>query len=100
MTQALLVLTGMLIGAALMLWVQRSAYRASVRPHVLDNDYGPAKRAVLRHLRVHGTVNLAQLERMLDISGMTALRYLDQMVHDGLLKQQGHRGKGAFYTLS
>ena len=83
-----------------MFLVQRSAFRASVRPHVLDTDYGPAKRAVVRHLRVHGTINLAQLERMLDITGMTALRYLDQMVHDGVLKQQGHRGAGAFYTLA
>lgn len=83
-----------------MWWVQSVAYRRSVRPHVLDTDYLPAKRAVVRHLRFHGTINLAQLEHMLDISGVTALRYLDQMVHDGLLRQQGHRGTGAFYTLA
>lgn len=83
-----------------MWWVQVTARQHSVRPHVLDTDYLPAKRAAVRHLRVHGTLNLAELERMLDIRGTTALRYLDQMVHDGLLKQQGHRGTGAFYTLS
>ena len=96
----LFVLAGMLIGAAAMWWAQDVARRRTVRPHVLDVEYLPAKRAVVRHLRFHGTINLVQLERMLDISGTTALRYLDQMVHDGLLKQQGHRGTGAFYTLA
>jgi Fic family protein len=93
-------LAGALVGAAAMWWVQRTAWRRSVRPHVLDTEYGPAKRVVIHHLRIHGTLNLQQLERMLDITGTTALRYLDQMVHDGLLQQQGHRGTGAFYTLS
>jgi DNA-binding IclR family transcriptional regulator len=55
---------------------------------------------VLRHLRSHGTINLSQLERLMDIRGTTALRYLDQMVRDGILKQQGHRGGDAFYTLT
>lgn len=92
-------LGGALVGAALMWWVQIIARRHGARPHTLDAQYNPAKRAVVRHLRVHGTINLMQLERMLDITGTTALRYLDQMVHEGALKQQGHRGKGAFYTL-
>lgn len=83
-----------------MWWVQELARRHATRPHVFDTEYAPAKRAVVHHLRTHGTLNLMQLERMLSISGTTALRYLDQMVHDGLLKQQGHRSKGAFYTLA
>lgn len=100
MSIALTFLGGALIGVATMWWVQRVAWRRAVRPHVLDTEYGPAKRAVIHHLRVHGTLNVQQLERMLDIPGTTALRYLDQMVHDGFLRQQGHRGTGAFYTLS
>lgn len=83
-----------------MAWVQMVAHRHGSRPHVYDTEYGPAKRAVIRHLRMHGTINLMQLERMLDITGTTSLRYLDQMVHDRIVKLQGHRGKGAFYTLT
>jgi Fic family protein len=99
MTFVLALLAGVLLGAALMWWVQMAAHRHGARPHTLDTDYAPAKRAVAHHLRTHGTLNLMELERMLGISGVTALRYLDQMVHDRFLKQQGHRGKGAFYTL-
>lgn len=92
-------LAGVLLGVVITWVLLAHAQRSVVRPHVLDNEYEPAKRAVIRHLRVHGTLNLQQLERMLDITGTTALRYLDQMVHDGLLKEQGHRGRAAFYTL-
>jgi len=91
-------LSGVFVGVAVTWLVQMRAHRAVLRPHVFDTQYEPARRAVLRHLRVHGTLNLQQLERMLDIPGTTALRYLDQMVQDGLLREQGHRGKGAFYT--
>ena len=92
-------LVGMLLGVIVTWWLLQTAQRRAVRPHMLDSQYLPSKRAVLRHLRSHGTLSLTQLERMMDIRGTTALRYLDQMVHDGLLKQQGHRGGDAFYTL-
>jgi len=94
------VLLGALLGALLMWLVQLIAQRHSMMPHASESEYLPARRAVIRHLRVHGTINLAQLERMLDVSGVFALKHLDRMVHDGLLKQQGHRSKGAFYTLA
>lgn len=92
-------LTGTLLGVLVTWRLLTVAQRRAVRPHILDSQYLPAKRAVVRYLRAHGTLNLTQLERMMDIRGTTALRYLDQMVHDGLLKQQGHRGGDAFYTL-
>lgn len=83
-----------------MRWVHLVAQRHAALSSASESDYLPARRAVIRHLRVHGTINLPQLERMLDISGVFALQHLDRMVCDGLLKQQGHRGADAFYTLA
>lgn len=67
--------------------------------HSFDAQYEPARRAVLRQLRAHGTINLKQLERLLDVSGPTVLGFLDRMVSEGSITQHGHRGDGAFYTL-
>ncbi len=92
-------LLGMLLGIAvawLLLWV---AHRRTLESFQSDGHYEPTRRAVVRHFHLHGTLNLKQLEQMMDIGGTTALRYLDQMVEEGLLQQQGHRGADAFYTL-
>ena len=99
MTTFIVLLGGILIGCLLMWRVMAVAERKALRPHMRDVEYDPAKRAVIVFVRAHGTVNLTQVERMLDLRSMTALRYLEQMVHDGILKQQGHRGPGTFYTL-
>jgi response regulator of citrate/malate metabolism len=99
MSMVIVGLVGFLLGGLAVRALTMLSEHHSVRAHELDGQYQGAKRAVARHLKVHGTLNLQQLERMMDISGVTALRYLDQMVRDRLLKQQGHRGKkGAFYT--
>jgi DNA-binding MarR family transcriptional regulator len=100
MQTVLTFLTGVLLGVLVTWWVLSTAQRRVMRPYLLDGQYQPSRRAVLRHLRSHGTINLSQLERLMDIRGTTALRYLDQMVRDGILKQQGHRGGDAFYTLT
>jgi predicted HTH transcriptional regulator len=92
------VLVGFLLGGLTVRGLMFVAHRRMTRPHERDGQYAAAKRAVRRHLRVHGSINLQQLARMMDISGVTALRYLDQMVRDDVLKFQGHRGAGAFYT--
>ena len=100
MQTVIIILVGMLLGGLLVRWFMILSERRVIRPHMLDERYAAAKRAVGRHLRVHGTLNLAQLERMLEVTGTTALRYLDQMVHEGLLKLQGNRRtKGSFYTM-
>lgn len=99
MQTAIAFLLGMLFGGLLVRWLIILAERRAVRPHLLDERYVAAKLAVQRYVRAHGTLNLAQLERILEIPGMTALRYLDQMVHDGILRLQGNRRtKGSFYT--
>jgi hypothetical protein len=95
----LVFLAGALAGGMLVRWLMILSERRVVRPHLLDEHYVAAKRAVQRYLRTHGTVNLAEAQRLLDTTSMTALRYLDQMVHDRLVKlQTNRRTKGAFYT--
>jgi hypothetical protein len=91
-------LVGFLMGGLTVRGLTLLAERRMGRAHEQDGQYAAAKRAVSRHLRVHGTLNLQQLERMMDVNGITAMRYLDQMVRDKAVKLQGHRGAGAFYT--
>jgi hypothetical protein len=98
MQVAIIFLTGFVLGGLVVRWLMMGAYKRGMRTHELDEQYHAAKRAVARHLRTHGTLNLEELERMMDIPGITAMRYLDQMVRDRVIKAQGHRGKGAFYT--
>jgi hypothetical protein len=81
MEEILLILAGFMLGG----WVVRLLMIGAAR----------------RHLRAHGTVNLSQVEQLLSIRGITAMRYLDQMERDGLLKLHAHAGKvaaGSFYT--
>jgi len=92
-------LLGILFGILATWWLLSAAHRNALQAYNAHGQYEPARRAVVRHFRAHGTLNLTQLERMMDIGGTTALRYLDQMVKEGLLAQQGHRGADAFYTL-
>ncbi len=92
-------LAGVLLGVALTWWWLSTAYRNAVRSYHADGQYKPVRQAVARHLRVHGTLNLAQAGRMMDIGDATALQYLDQMVHEGSLARHDHRDGDAFYTL-
>jgi hypothetical protein len=99
MQTVIALLVGMLLGGLLVRWFMILSERRVIRPHHFDEHYAAAKRAVHRHLRAHGTLNHAELVRMLEIPDMTALRYLDQMVRDGHLKlQENHRTEGSFYT--
>lgn len=93
------VLSGFLLGGIAVFFITRHALRRHARPHQLDPEYGPSVRGVLRHLNSHATINLVQAEQILSIRGMTAMRYLDQMERDGLIKPHDHPGAGAFYTL-
>ena len=92
-------LGGVLLGVVLTWWALSMAHRNALQAYNAHGQYEPARRAVLRHFKLHGTLNLEQLEHMMDIGGTTALHYLDLMVKEGLLSQQGHRGADAFYTL-
>jgi len=98
MAFALAFLAGFLLGGLLVRSLMVLAAQRHLRPHLLDEQYAAAKRVVLRHLMHHDTLNLAALERLMDISSVTAQRYLDQLEHDRVVKGHGHRGAGAFYT--
>jgi hypothetical protein len=90
-----LFLSGFLIGGLVVRWLIMGADR---RHRYLSGLYEPALRATLRYLQSHGTINVAQLERLLSVSGVTAMHYLDRMEREGVLKLHGHRGVAGFYT--
>ncbi len=94
----LALLSGFLLGGLVVHGLMIRADRRTARPHLLDEQYGAAKRAVARHFKRHDTLNLAGMERLIDGTGLTAMRYLDQLQRDGCVKMQDHRGTGAFYT--
>lgn len=95
MQSAPLFLGGFLIGGLIVRWLIMGADR---RSRYLSGIYEPAVRATLRYLHSHGTINVAQLERLLSVSSVTALHYLDRMKREGVLTLHGHRGVSGFYT--
>lgn len=100
MQTVVIFLVGFLLGGLVVRWVLMLSERRDARAAGLDPQYAPARRALLRYLRAHGTVNLPQAEQMLSLNGVTVLRYLDRMEHEHLVKPQNHRGTDAFYTLA
>ena len=99
----LLVLAGFMVGGACVRFLMGRAARRHLWPDELDPEYAPAVRAVMRHLRSHGTINLEQVEQLLSIRGVVAMRYLEQMARSGIVKAHAHSqadGGGTFYTRS
>lgn len=93
-------LFGVLLGIGVSWWVSTFAHRNALREYHDGDRYEPARRAVARHIRLHGTLTAAQFERMTEIEQPTAASYLDRMEREGFLRRQGHRGGGIFYTLT
>lgn len=92
-------LVGFVAGGLVIYLVVTASFSRGLRAHHYDEQYHAAVRVVRRHFLRHGTINLAELERLMDITGVTALRYLEQMERDRIVKLQGNRRtKGAFYT--
>lgn len=99
MEMLIVLLAGMLIGGLIAHRLTVASIRRALRPHELDEHYRTVSAAAMRFLTTHGTLNLAAVERMTDAPSHTALRYLEQMERDGLIRAQGNRStKGAFYT--
>jgi hypothetical protein len=95
----IVLLAGFLLGGHSVHRLMSASHRRAVRPHELDEQYRAVKIASLRHIRAHGTLNLAAVEHLTDGPAHTALRYLEQMERDGLVRAQGNRStKGLFYT--
>jgi hypothetical protein len=95
---ATIFLFGFLAGGLLVRVLVLRAVRRFLRPRFLDEHSIAARRAVMRHLLVHGTVNAAQMERLVDAPRYAAERCLEEMERAGLVAAQRHRGKGKFYT--
>lgn len=96
MQSVVALLSGVIIGGLVVRALTLHAVRRAMRP--FDEQYTAARRAVRRHFTTHDTLNIAQLERLMDANATTAERYLDRMVSDDAIKVHGHRGVGAFYT--
>ncbi len=100
MNEPLLFLAGFLLGGLAMRYaIMRGARR---QPHgsLLESGYAPARRAVMRHIKAHGTVNAAQVGQLLSVQGPVAMWYLHRLEEEGFLKSQRHPGNdgGTFYT--
>lgn len=96
MQLALLFLIGFLAGGVV---TYRLIVHALQRSRAADQNYVPTARAVIKHLRAHGTVNHSQAGRLLSVRVIDAKRYLGQMEKDGILKAHKHGGRDRFYTL-
>ena len=97
MRLALLFLIGFMAGGIV---TYRLIVHALQRDHATNPNYIPAARAVIKHLRVHGTVNHSQVGQLLSITTTVAKYHLSQMEKDGVLKAHRHSGRDRFYTLS
>ena len=89
---------GFLVGGLVVRVLVLRAARRFLRPHLMDEHYTAARHAAVKHLAVHGTLNLAQMSRLMDAPEQTVRQYLEQMEHDGFIAPQEHRGGGRFYT--
>jgi|OM-RGC.v1.030636274 predicted ArsR family transcriptional regulator len=99
MDPLLIFLGGFFLGGLAVYIVSAHGERQAMLRHLAGDQYPAAKRAVIRYLRTHGTLTVQQLERLMEINGVTALRFLDRMSQENLVKAQGHRGqRESFYT--
>lgn len=73
----------------------KAGYRRYLREHQMT-----LHRAVTTHFQSHGTLNLAQMIRLVDAPNDLAVRYLERLEHDGVLRRHGHRQSPVFYTLA
>jgi DNA-binding IclR family transcriptional regulator len=96
--QLIVFLGGFVVGGLAMRLVMVRAQRAWMRPHQFDEQYRAARRVVQRHFMNHDTLNVRQLQRLMDINIMTAQRYLEQLTRERLVREHGHAPSGAFYT--
>lgn len=100
MSFVLVILAGVFVGAGAGRWLLSARQHYGSTPRITDGEYELSRRALMSHIHAKGTINLAQVERILDINGSIAIKCLDMMVQDGHLKAQSHGEQGVFYTLT
>ncbi|HUO75652.1 MAG TPA: hypothetical protein VMU12_01930 [Candidatus Paceibacterota bacterium] len=88
---------GVLVGAFIMRWAVLASVRRAVRREESDEAYASVRTAALRHINVNGTLNIPQFRRLTDASYPIAIRWLDRMVDENVVRVHSH-GKGVFYT--
>ncbi|HXK36720.1 MAG TPA: hypothetical protein VJ553_04020 [Candidatus Paceibacterota bacterium] len=95
---SIIFLLGFLLGGLVVRVLVLRAARKFLRPRMLSEQYMAARQAAARHLAVHGTLNVAQLERLTEMPPAVLQEYLDRMEREGHIMLHGHRESGRFYT--
>ncbi len=90
-------LAGVVVGALLARWAILSAFRHARARAAADEVYMGARTVAVRHLERHGTLNAEELRRLTDANRLVAMRWLDRLVRDGVIRAHTHRG-GVMYT--
>jgi len=57
------------------------------------------KKKILEFIQANGKIQNHDVEKLVDVSGATAERYLDDLEKEGKLTQHGAIGQSVFYTL-
>ena len=93
-------LIGFLCGGLLIRWLMLRPKRQ--REHLTQSDphFESAKRAIVQHVRTHGSANLASVRVLLELPESIAVQYLEHLEQEGYIKAHRHQENGAFYTLS
>ncbi len=95
MWEAVIFLVGFLAGGIL---VRHLIVRAERRAYLRHAHYEPAVRVAVKYAAEHGTINHAQLSKLIGIPSSTASKYLEQMAREDRLRRHSHKIAGAFYT--
>jgi len=93
-------LIGAIVGRLFSRRPKRYMSKLSKEGHVaLKERTGKRKSRIMEFAREKGKVVNDDVEDMFCISDDTARNYLDELEHDGKLKQVGETGRGVYYTV-
>lgn len=104
MSQLIIFLIGMVVGAVLVLNGTRQNQSLQDKEEVLNvverqqQEKAENLRRVLKMFEGGAEVTNDDVEHALGVSNATAERYLDELEKDGQITQHGTTGKGVFYT--
>lgn len=91
-------LAGMLVGGLIVRHLVIMAHRRIFGMSGWQQRSLQARQAAATHFQTQGTLHQKDMERMLGVQPITALRLLDQLEVDGLVRAHRHSGADVFYT--
>ncbi|HTP56747.1 MAG TPA: hypothetical protein VMJ72_00510 [Candidatus Paceibacterota bacterium] len=90
-------IAGMLVGGLVVRWMVLAAMRRALTRGRTDELYTSVRNAAVRHLETNGTLNAEQLTRLADTNRPMAVRWLDRMTRERIIRAHTH-GTGTFFT--